>query len=46
MGLFKDNEFPVAEFLSKKGFYITSGLGILDHQIELVSEKVIKLFQS
>ena len=39
MGLFKDNEFPVAEFLSKKGFYIPSGLGILDHQIELVSEK-------
>ena len=46
MGLFKDDEFPVAEFLSKKGFYIPSGLGILDHQIELVSEKVIKLFQS
>ena len=45
MGLFKGETYPVAEMLSERGFYIPSGLGITDDQIQTVSEKVITLFK-
>jgi perosamine synthetase len=32
MGLFKDEHYPVAENLARRGFYIPSGLG-LDHKM-------------
>ncbi len=40
MGLFKNEKYPVAEKLARKGFYIPSGLGIKDEQIDLVVEKL------
>lgn len=46
MGLFKGETYPVAEMLSERGFYIPSGLGITDDQIQTVSEKVITLFKN
>ena len=40
MGLFKNEKHPVAENLSKNGFYLPSGLGISNTEIDLVSKKV------
>lgn len=34
LGLFKGEKYPIAEHLSEKGFYIPSGLGIKDIEIE------------
>jgi perosamine synthetase len=45
MGLFIGENYPVAEMLAEKGFYIPSGLGISDKEIEIVSKKVLKLFE-
>lgn len=45
MGLFKGEEYPVASKLSDRGFYIPSGLGTTDHQIEIVVDTVINLFK-
>ncbi|MCK4499966.1 DegT/DnrJ/EryC1/StrS aminotransferase family protein, partial [Candidatus Babeliales bacterium] len=38
MGLFKDQKFPVAENLARKGFYIPSGLGLKRIEMERVCE--------
>lgn len=43
MGLFIDEKYPVAEKLARKGFYIPSGLGIKDEQINIVVEKLKKV---
>ena len=40
MGLFKNEKYPVAEFLGEKGFYIPSGLGLSSEQIDIVGQKV------
>lgn len=45
MGLFKNNHFPVSERLSIKGFYLPSGLGITDNQIERVVHTLTKLLR-
>ena len=41
MGLFSDERYPVAEKLARNGFYIPSGLGIedkeMDHVIEMIN---------
>lgn len=37
MGMFKGETYPVAERLYKKGFYIPSGLGLKDQDIERVA---------
>lgn len=37
MGLFLDEEYPVAERLGEQGFYIPSGLALTDDEIERVS---------
>ncbi|KPA14001.1 aminotransferase DegT, partial [Candidatus Magnetomorum sp. HK-1] len=37
-GLFKDESYPVAERIARRGFYIPSGLGITDEQIEIVAK--------
>jgi perosamine synthetase len=37
MGLFQDETYPVAERLGTHGFYLPSGLGLLDEQITEVS---------
>lgn len=40
MGLFKDNKFPVAERLSRRGFYIPSGLSLTDEQISYTANMI------
>jgi perosamine synthetase len=43
-GLFKDESYPVAEGLYKRGFYIPSGLGLTEDQIIRVSDTIIKVY--
>jgi perosamine synthetase len=42
MGLFKGEKYPIAEKLSRNGFYLPSGLGLsIDNQqivIEIINE--------
>lgn len=40
MGLFKNEYYPVAERLARKGFYIPSGLALTDAQIDAVALKL------
>ena len=40
MGLFKNLKFPNSDYLSEKGFYIPSGLGLTFDQAVFVSEKL------
>lgn len=42
MGLFLNDKFPNAEKLSRNGFYLPSGIGLLDHEIL----EVIKIFNN
>ena len=44
-GLFMNEKYPVAENLSERGFYIPSGLALTENQIEIVVEKVKKIFR-
>lgn len=44
IGLFKDESYPVAERLAKRGFYIPGGMGITDVQIRIVAEKLNTFF--
>ena len=45
MGLFEGVSCPVSERIASRGFYIPSGLGISDDQIDQVSDAVINIFQ-
>jgi perosamine synthetase len=45
MGLFKDEKYPIAEDLYNRGFYIPSGLGISNDDIEKVSEIIHSVFK-
>jgi perosamine synthetase len=36
MGLFNNERYPVAETLSRNGFYLPSGLGLEDNDISRV----------
>lgn len=40
MGLFRGEEYPVADVLYKNGFYIPSGMSLKDNQIQEVFNKV------
>ena len=40
-----NEKYPVAENLSERGFYIPSGLALTENQIEIVVEKVKKIFR-
>ena len=40
MGLFKDESYPEAEKLARNGFYIPSGLGITNAEIEIVASEI------
>lgn len=44
-GMFEGVSCPNAERISERGFYIPSGLGITDEQIETVAQAVKKLFR-
>jgi perosamine synthetase len=43
MGLFKNEHYPVAEKIARNGFYIPSGLGLSEGEIELVISNLMKL---
>jgi len=43
MGLFKDEQYPVAERLAKQGIYIPSGLALTQEQMKTVSDKLKKV---
>ena len=46
MKIFKRKEkYPNAEFLSLNGFYLPSGLGIKNHEIDYVSRTLNKIFK-
>jgi perosamine synthetase len=38
LGLFKGEKYPVAEKLARNGFYLPSGLGLQNEQIEMVTK--------
>jgi len=40
MGLFKEERYPVAEKIARRGFYIPSGLALDTNQIEFVAETI------
>jgi perosamine synthetase len=40
MGLFENENYPIAERLAERGFYIPSGLALGEDQIQTVAEKV------
>ena len=40
MGLLRTDSFPIAEKIARKGFYIPSGLGITDSEINRVSSEL------
>lgn len=42
-GLFKNEHYPNAERIGRRGFYIPSGLAITDAQIMLVTEAIRKV---
>ncbi|PIS12092.1 MAG: aminotransferase DegT [Bdellovibrio sp. CG10_big_fil_rev_8_21_14_0_10_47_8] len=42
MGLFENESYPVAERISKQGFYIPSGLALTEQQIHRVADVVMK----
>jgi perosamine synthetase len=41
IGLFKNEKYPNAEYLARKGFYIPSGLALTREQMDEVIDKVI-----
>lgn len=43
MGFFEGESYPVAEWLSQKGFYIPSGLGLTEEQLAYVADCVNSL---
>lgn len=46
MNLFKDESYPVSEKLARNGFYIPSGLGITDEEIDQVSNFLIEIVKN
>ncbi|MCK4903640.1 MAG: DegT/DnrJ/EryC1/StrS family aminotransferase, partial [Candidatus Marinimicrobia bacterium] len=44
MGLFQSDSHPNAENIARNGFYIPSGLTIIDKQIDIVSDILLELF--
>lgn len=46
MGLFKNEKYPVAENLAENGFYIPSGLGLSDDEINKVSDILLEIINN
>jgi perosamine synthetase len=44
MGLFTGESYPVAERLARRGFYIPSGLGLTDTQMDRVVDGMREVF--
>lgn len=45
MELFKNANYPIAEKMARNGFYLPSGLGISDEEIDIVSDKLHKILK-
>lgn len=45
MGLFKDEKYPVAERLARRGFYIPSGLALTDEQMNRAADAVREMLR-
>lgn len=43
MGLFENENYPIAEYLARKGFYIPSGLALTREQMDIVIDKLKKI---
>ncbi len=43
MGLFKGEKYPVADYVSKRGFYLPSGLALTNEQINKVIQAIIDI---
>lgn len=41
MGLFKHEKYPVAEFISRNGFYLPSGLALQNEQIDIIANNLM-----
>lgn len=46
MGLFKNQNFPVSEYISENGFYLPSGLAITEDEINQSADAVIEILES
>lgn len=46
MGLFKDEDYPDAERISKQGLYLPSGLTLTEEQISIAAEAVIDVIEN
>lgn len=45
-GWYKNEKYPVAEHIARNGFYIPSGLGLKDEEINVVASTLIAILQS
>lgn len=45
MGLFENEQYPVAEKIARRGFYVPSGLALTDKQIEKVESSIRSILQ-
>jgi len=43
MKLFKKNDMPVSEYISNNGFYLPSGLGLKNKEIDIVIKNLLKI---
>lgn len=43
MGLFNGESYPVSEKIAREGFYIPSGLGLKDEEIEVVANELVRI---
>jgi len=46
MDLFKKNNFPISEYISQKGFYIPSGIGISKREQDIVIKNLHEIFSN
>jgi len=44
MGLFKNEKYPIGENIARRGFYIPSGIGMSEDQIEIVAQRFKIIF--
>jgi perosamine synthetase len=45
MGLFKDEVYPVAERIARRGFYLPSGLALIEEQVKRVVKAVVEVLK-
>ena len=45
MGLFKEESYPMAERLARRGFYVPSGMALTDSQMDHVAEALSEVIR-